>query len=146
MPSDFELAIFEQELGDVAALPEAVRWKIERDTAVPLGIFSTLYSIKNPEEIYLARLRWTKLFEPPSLKFLVLDTRAESDRRAWPKCRGFRPANLDACVSWTEEGHRLHPEWRASPKTAFKVPEKPVHFALLTLQHELDLYYDGRGS
>ncbi len=145
MPTDFELAIFEQELVDVAALPEAVRWNVERDTVVPLGILVTASSTKNPEEVYVARLRWTQLFDPPSLKFLTLDTRVESDARAWPKCRGFRPANLDACVSWTEEGHKLHPEWRASPKTAFKTPEKPVQFALLTLQHELDVYYSGRG-
>ena len=146
MPSELECALFEQEFGEIADLPESARWHVERDAAVPLGIIVTIHSIKKPLETYIARLRWPMLFEPPSLKFLTLDGRLDNNPGAWPKCRGFRPSQLDACTSWTLEGHSLHPEWRLSPKTAFQAPERPVRFALLTLQSELDMFYEGRGS
>ncbi len=145
MASDLELSLFEQELVEVRELPEASRWLLERDGSVSLGLLVTMYPSGSPEEFYLARIRWTNLFEPASLKFLRRDTGADNDPTAWPKCKGFRPSSLDACVSWTAEGHALHPDWRNSPKTAFKTRDKPVEFALLTLQYELDVSYDGRG-
>lgn len=145
MASEFELALFEQEFADILASPDAARWVLERDMAVPLGLYATLRSSKAPEEAYLARLRWTKLFEPPSLKFVTLDTRSAEIPLAWPQCNGFRPASLDACVSWTAEGHQLHPDWRDSTRTAFRPRDRPIHFAIELIQHELDCSYQGRG-
>lgn len=145
MPSDFELSLFEEQLGEVRILPEAGRWKLERDVTVPLGLTVEMYSVKDPKELYLARIRWADLFKPPSLKFL--DRRTGSDRQAtaWPKCRSFRPTSFDACVSWTAEGHGLHPEWANSASAAYVEPDSPVQFVLLTLQLELDTSYEGRG-
>jgi hypothetical protein len=145
MASDLELSLFEQELVEVRDLPEASRWLLERDGSVSLGLLVTMHPLGNPEEFYLARLRWGSLFQPPSLKFLRRDTGADNDPAAWPQCRGFRPAQLDACVSWTAEGHALHPEWASSPKAMFRSPEKAVQFVLLLLQNELDGSYAGRG-
>jgi len=146
MASDFELSLFEQELIEVRALPESSRWTLERDEAVPLGLIAQMYSVKDPEALYLARIRWVSYLKPPSLKFLNRQTRADNDPTAWPQCRGFRPSSLDACVSWTAEGHGLHPEWANSTRAAYSEPEAPMQFALLTLQHELDTTYTGRGK
>ncbi|TBR36062.1 MULTISPECIES: hypothetical protein [Dyella] len=145
MASSFELSLFEQELIEVKALPEAARWTLERDDTVPLGLRALMHPAKHPSDRYMAQLHWGGLFNPASLKFLNLETRADNDPTAWPQCYGFRPANLDACVSWTQEGHRLHPEWAQSGRAAFRQPERPVRFALLQLQHELDTTYVGRG-
>ena len=145
MASPFELNFFEQELVEVRELPEASRWNLERDEAVPLGLRVKMRPANHLAESYLARLRWGGLFSPASLKFLNLETLAENDPTAWPQCFGFRPAQLDACVSWTQEGHKLHPEWAQSKGAAFRPPERPVQFALLQLQHELDTSYTGRG-
>ncbi|MGC0044133.1 hypothetical protein [Ralstonia pseudosolanacearum] len=146
MASDFELNIFEQDLVEVRALPEASRWELERDGTVPLGLTVQMYSVKDPSELYLARIRWADYFKPPSLKFLHRQTGADNDPTAWPQCRGFRPSSVDACISWTAEGHGLHPEWANSARAAYMAPEAPMQFALLTLQHELDTTYSGRGS
>jgi hypothetical protein len=145
VPSDLEMALFDQELAELGDVPESKRWHLERDPTVPLGLLITMHSIKKPDELYRARFRWTGLFDPASLKFLNLQTGAQDDVAAWPQCRGFRPTALDACVNWTAEGFALHPEWRNSPKTAFLAPEKPVRFALLKLQSVLDSSYEGRG-
>lgn len=145
MASDLEFSLFEQELVEVRELPEASRWLLERDGSASLGLLVTMHPSGNPAELYLARIRWRSLFEPASLKFLKRDTGADNDPTAWPQCRGFRPAQLDACVSWTAEGHALHPEWASSPKAAFKAPERPVQCVLLLLQSELDASYAGRG-
>jgi hypothetical protein len=146
MASDFERNLFEQELAKVRGLPEAQRWKLERDNTVALGVTVELWPAGAPDDKYLARLVWADYFGPPSLKFLNLVSRAENDPTAWPMCRGFRPGSLDACVNWTAEGHRLHPDWQANERTAFKQREAPVQFALLTLQHEMDSGYTGRGQ
>ncbi|MBI3528640.1 MAG: hypothetical protein HY067_11800 [Betaproteobacteria bacterium] len=145
MASDFELSLFEEELREVRTLPEANRWKLERDETVPLGLKVEMHSVRDPAELYLAKVRWTNYFAPPSLKFLNLQTGADNDVTAWPLCGGFRPTSLDACVSWTAEGHVAHPEWAGSSKAAFPRVETPVQFILLTLQRELDTSYSGRG-
>jgi hypothetical protein len=145
MALPFELSLFEQEMVEVKALPEAVRWTLERDDTVPLGLLVLMNPARHPSDHYMAQLRWSGLFGPTSLKFLNLATRADNDPTAWPQCYGFRPAQLDACVSWTQEGHKLHPEWAQSARTAYRPPERPVQFALLQLQYELDTSYVGRG-
>jgi len=142
--SAFELDLFQMELEEVKTLPEADRWKLTRDESVPLGILVEMHPRSKPDELYLARVRWSEYFKPASLKFLNRDTHTDGDQTAWPRCLGFRPAGLDACVSWTAEGHALHPEWANSPRTVFKV-EAPLQFMLLQLQHELDFTYQGRG-
>src|SRR5689334_17052331 len=129
MASDFEHDLFTQELAKARGLPEAERWKIERDPMVPLGLTIELWPVSAPEDRYLARLHWADYFGPPSLKFLNPVNGAENDPTAWPQCRGFRPSSLDACVSWTAEGHRLHPDWQSQERTAFKPKEAPVQFA-----------------
>ena len=144
MASDFERMLFEDELASIQLLPEASRWKVERDDAVPLGIKVLLHSIKEPAELYLARFRWTDYFKAPSLKFLNLINGSETDPTAWPRVRGFRPTTFDACVSWTSEGHGLHPEWVNSPATAYSKKDAPMQFAVLTLQFEMDSFYEGR--
>jgi hypothetical protein len=146
MATDFELMLFEQELSEVRALPEAIRWKLERDPTVPLGLTVEVHSVKDPAEVFLARIRWDDYFKAPSLKFLNRQTLADTDVRAWPQCRGFRPSSLDACVSWTAEGQKLHPEWSSSPRTAFPQVESPMQYILLTLQNEMDMFFTGRAQ
>lgn len=142
MATALELALFAQQLEEVRALPQASRWQLERDDAVPLGIVVTVAPLAHDEELFNARFRWSNYFEPPSLKFLDVKTGHEMPS-AWPKCPGFRAASLDACLPWTAEGQALHPEWARSH--AYPKCDAPLQFALLTLQATLDNDYQGRG-
>lgn len=144
MATEFERMLFEEEFASLKELPEAQRWTVERDKDVPLGITALIYPIKNPAELYLARLRWQDYFKPASLKFLCRKTGSEKDPTAWPIVRSFRPTSFDTCVSYTLEGHALHPEWSNSPSTAFPKVERPMQYALLMLQSEMDMYYERR--
>lgn len=144
MATEFERMLFEEELASLRELPEARRWTIERDKDVPLGITALIYSIKDPAELYLARLRWPNYFKPASLKFLSRKTGSDTDPTAWPIVRGFRPTSFDACVSYTLEGHGLHPEWSNSPSTAYPKVDRPMQYTLLRLQSEIDMYYERR--
>lgn len=143
MATDFELALFERQLEEVRALPEAGRWNLERDASVPLGVTAVMHPRLAPSELFKARLRWTDLLKPPSLTFLDLSTGADNCATAWPQCFGFRPSSLDACLPWTAEGHSLHPEWTASGM--YPQVDAPVQFALLSVQLALDNSYQGRG-
>jgi hypothetical protein len=145
MATDFELALFEQQLPEVLELPAAHRWALERDSSVSLGVFLTLHPRTHPEELFRARLRWTDLFKPPSLKFIDIATGSDTNPAAWPRSFGFRPASLDACLPWTAEGHALHPEWVNSAANAYPKVDAPLQFALLNLQASLDNTYSGRG-
>lgn len=145
MASDLELALFEREQREISGLPEASRWTLERDESVPLGLFATMHSVKDPKENYKARIRWSDYFQAPSLKFINLETGADNDPTAWPQCHGFRPSSLDACIAWTAEGHGLHPEWKNSQNNRFPTVELPMQFILLQLQVTLDTTYAGRG-
>lgn len=145
MASDLELLLFEEQFRDLGQLPEASRWWLERDSAVPLGLYAVMHPISHPTERYKARLRWTDLFAAPSLKFIHLETGADNDPTAWPQCFGFRPASLDACVPWTAEGQALHPEWKNSPAHAYPKVDAPLQYGLLRVQHALDSSYQGRG-
>ena len=64
MATEFELALFEEELQSAQNLPEAIRWQLERDKSVPLGLFASMHPISKPTEIYKARIRWTDYFNP----------------------------------------------------------------------------------
>ena len=146
MATDFELAAFERQIQQVLELPEAGRWILERDESVPLGVFVTMHPRSHPEELFVARLRWSDLYKPPSLKFVDRSSRVDTDPRAWPCCFGFRPGSLDACLPWTKEGQNLHPEWARSAATAFPKVDAPLQFALLNVQLSLDNSYQGRGA
>ena len=143
MATDFELAVFEQQLEDVLKLPEAARWTLERDESAPLGLFVTMHPRTEPSSNFRARFRWSDLFKAPSMKFIDPETGSDCLPQAWPRCFGFRPGCLDACLPWTAEGHSLHPEWAGS-SNAFPTLDAPVQFALLMLQASLDSTYQGR--
>jgi hypothetical protein len=143
--TDFERALFARQLEEVLELPEARRWSLERDESVSLQLIAVMHPLSNSKELFKARLRWRDLMKAPSLKFIDMNTGADNNPAAWPKCFGFRPGSLDACLPWTEEGHGLHPEWVNSAANAFPKVEAPVQFALLHLQSSLDNSYQGRG-
>lgn len=146
MATELELALFEQELRDVQALPVASRWQLERDKSVPLGLFAVMHPISKPTELFKARIRWlSDYFGPPSVKFINMETGSDTDPKAWPRCYGFRPSSLDSCLPWTAEGHGLHHEWKASASHCFPKVELPMRFILLMIQHTLDNSYEGRG-
>jgi hypothetical protein len=146
MATALELALFEEELATVRRLPEASRWKLERDRSCPLGLLADMHPRSKPTELYRARVRWADYFGPFSLKFIALSTGSETDPTAWPRCFGFRPASVDACLPWTAEGHALHPDWKNSRSQRFPKVEAPMQFALLQVQYSLDNTYEGRGS
>ena len=145
MATELELALFEEELETVQRLAEATRWKLERDLACPLGLFAEMHPRSAPADMYKARIRWNNYFGPFSLKFINLTTGSDSDPNAWPRCFGFRPGSLDACIAWTAEGHGHHPEWKNSAKNRFPDVEAPMQFALFQIQSSLDNTYQGRG-
>ena len=145
MATDFELAVFERQLQEALELPEAKRWILERDDTVPLGLLATMHPRSNPGELYRVRLHWSDLYKPPSLKFVSISTGNDADPKAWPRCFGFRPGSLDACLPWTEEGQRLHPEWQHSAANAFPKTDAPIQLALINVQSSLDQTYQGRG-
>lgn len=145
MATELELALFAEELRDVRTLPEASRWQLERDVSVPLGLFAVMHPAREPTELFKARIQWIDYFGPFSLKFMNMETGADSDPRAWPRCYGFRPSALDSCLPWTAEGHRLHPEWKGSLQHSFPAVERPMQNALLRIQLSLDASYEGRG-
>lgn len=143
MATDFEHLLFEQQFEEVLALPDADRWNLERDNTVPLGVLAVMHPLSQAKDLFKARLRWRALQRPPSLKFIDMDTGSDSNPAAWPKCLGFRPGSLDACLPWTEEGHGLHPEWTQA--NAFPKVDAPLQFALMHVQAALDNTYQGRG-
>jgi len=145
MATDFELVLFEQQLKEALALPGACRWSLERDTSVPLGVFAVMHPRSKTEELFKVRLRWSDLLKAPSMKFIDMTTGSDSNPSAWPRCFGFRPGSFDACLPWTDEGQRLHPEWAQSAANAFPKVDAPVQFALLNVQSALDNSYQGRG-
>ena len=74
MATDFELALFAQQLEEVQVLPGARRWSLERDDSVPLGVFMTTHPLCNSQELFKARMRWDDYFKPASLKFIDMTT------------------------------------------------------------------------
>jgi hypothetical protein len=146
MATEFDMVLFEQHLAELRALPNATRWRLERGSPTLLEVHVDMHPRTAPSERFRARLRWQDYSKPFSLKFIDPETGRDDDPRAWPIFQGSRPASLDACVPYTEEGVRLHPEWQASPTNAYKAPESPLQFAVLTLQNLLDNTYGGRGG
>ena len=139
-----ELA-FAADLEAVLTSSEATRWVIERGTA-PLEVLVTLSSALSPEDRFQARLAWARYpgSLPGSLKFRDPATGRLDVARAWPMCRGFRPASLDACVNWCAEGFALHPEWVNDPKWRWDASGNPLLRMLTRLQFEMDTFFEGR--
>lgn len=145
MASEFDLVLFEQHLQEVLALPAAKRWSLERDTTVPLGVFSTMQPRTAPTESYKARLRWSDYSKPPSVKFINMENGSEVDPLAWPNIDVSRPAHFFICAPWTKEGHEYHAEWAGSVAGRYNPPPQPLKFALQMLQHHMDNAYIHRG-
>ncbi len=125
------------------AVPDAARWKLEMPG--DLEIWVTMCPASASQEIYQARLLWQQYpGAPPSLKFRDPQTGRLDLSQAWPKVRGFRPANLDACVNWCLEGLNLHPEWKNDPRYRWDSHGNVLLRTLRILQDELDNYYEGR--
>jgi hypothetical protein len=130
---------FEKVLG----CEDAARWQLEKPAA--LEIFVSLSPASQKDDVFQARLLWSEYPEQaPSLKFRDPATGRLDLPAAWPQVRGFRPASLDACVSWCAEGFALHPEWLKDPKLRWD-PRKNVLLKVIRyLQAELDEHYQGR--
>jgi hypothetical protein len=143
MSDELSALNFQQDLAGASLAEDAKRWKIE--TAGPLEVYVSLASIKDPANVFQARLCW-KAYpgEPPSLKFRDPKTGSLTSPSAWPLVRGFRPQTLDACVSWCAEGHALHPEWRNDPKYRWVGDGNALLGTIRRLQSELDFHYSGK--
>lgn len=133
---------FQQDLEEALRVENAQRWKIER--AGPLEIYVEMWSITAPNEKFQARLLWGVYPGLASLKFRDQQTGRLDMPTAWPIVRGFRPANLDACVNWCSEGMGIHPEWKNDPKLILDPGGNHVLRTLRILQSEMDDYYNGR--
>ena len=135
---------FADDLAEVSQVAETTRWKIEKGGA--LEIYVDISSAKEPREIFQARLLWNSYpgEEPPSLKFRDPATGRLDMPTAWPVVRGFRPANLDACVNWCAEGFATHPEWRNDANLRWQHTGNCILRVLRILQRELDEHFTGR--
>lgn len=143
MSEEFSALNFSDDLSEVLKVEDAMRWKIERPGN--LEVWALVYSISAHTEIYQARFLW-KVYpdEPPSLKFRDPATGRLDLPGAWPRVRGFRPTNLDACVNWVLEGFIAHPEWKTDPRLRWNPNGNVLLLVLRTLQAEMDYYYEGR--
>lgn len=147
MATEFDLMLFEQHLQAALESPAAKRWNLERDPSVPLGVSCVMHPRTAPTELFKARLRWTDYSNPPSVKFLSMDTGSETDVKAWPLIEGGRASPpFFLCAPWTQEGNFHHPEWATSQAARHQAPEDPLEFALTQLQHLFDNTYQGRGT
>jgi hypothetical protein len=123
--------------------PDAARWKLEKPAALEVRV--ALSPARAAEESFLARLLWSAYpGEAPSLKFVDPATGRIDAPSAWPKVNGFRPASLDACVNWTQEGFALHPEWRTDPRYRWDPRGNVLLKVLRYLQSSLDQSFSGR--
>ncbi|HYW55764.1 MAG TPA: hypothetical protein VE934_02295 [Polaromonas sp.] len=145
MAAEYDLATFERDFAEALELPAASRWSLERDVDVPLQAICTMHPRSAPHEFYRVRLRWTDYTAPFSIKFLSLETGADSDQHAWPNMDGANPGGFFLCAPFSKEGNDHHKEWESSPSIRYRTPEQPLVFALLQLQFLLDNKYRGRG-
>jgi len=134
---------FAQDLAEALQVPDAHRWKI--DKVATLEVYVEISSVKAPQEIFQARLVWNVYpGEPPFLKFRDQGSGRLDLPTAWPIVRGFRPANLDACVNWCAEGFALHPEWKTDPNLKWNSTGNALLRVVRILQSEMDEYFSGR--
>lgn len=124
-------------------VPDASGWTLTK--AGPLEVWATMSPASHPGESFQARLLWKRYpEEPPSLKFRDPASGRLDLPSAWPRLPGFRPANLDACVSWCSEGFALHPEWQGDPRFRWEIRGNVLLKVLRTLQGQLDEAFQGR--
>ena len=131
------------DLEKILVLPEADRWKIEHPA--DLEVLVTLSSVRSSSELFQARLYWDVYPDnPPSLKFRDPSSGRLDMPTAWPVVRGFRPQSLDACVNWTAEGFRLHPEWSKDPQIRWDSQGNVLLKIIRIMQSEMDEDFHGR--
>lgn len=145
MATEYDLQLFQQHFQAALELPAAILWTLEMDDSVHLGVVCTMHPRTNPSELYKFRLRWIDYSMPFSLKFINMETGAESDPHAWPNIDGSRPTSFFLCAPFTKEGNAYHPEWALSAALRYKTPDEPLVFALVQIQHLLNNTYRGRG-
>ena len=110
-----------------------------------LELFATMSSSKAPGESFQARLLWNSYpSDPPSMKFRDPATGRLDLPTAWPILPGFRPKNLDACVSWTAEGFGLHPDWKSDARYRWDPRGNVLLKVLRYLQAAFDDSFGGR--
>lgn len=132
-----------QDFEEALKCKDAARWTLK--LIEPLAVTVALSSVLFPKEVFEARLLWAAYPDnPPSLKFQDPATGRLDMPTAWPVAKGFRPGNLDACVSWSSEGFSLHPEWRADPKFRWDSGGSVLLKVLRFLQDVLDETCAGR--
>jgi hypothetical protein len=140
---EFSVAALEADLSKVLATSDAERWLIVHPA--PLEVFVMMSSAKAPTETYQLRLLWYAYPDrAPSLKFRDPSTGRLDLPTAWPIVRGFRPANLDACVNYCAEGLVTHLEWATDPTYRWDPRGNVLLKVLRIVQSELDEYYEGR--
>ena len=133
----------QEDFEKVLSCEDSLRWELEKPG--PLEVWASLYPTGDPKEVFQARLLW-RVYpdEAPSMKFRDPLTGRLDIATAWPVVRGFRPANLDACVNWCLEGLNLHPEWKSDPRFRWDPRGNVLLRVLRTLQDELDNEFQGR--
>ncbi len=145
MADELSVLNLDEDFKKVQANSDAARWTLEKPG--PLEVWVTMSSARAPAEMFQVRLLWeTYPGAPPSLKFRDPATGRLDMPTAWPKVRGFRPASLDACVSYSLEGFNLHPEWRNDSRYRWDPRGNVLLKVLRILRDELDNYFDGRHS
>jgi hypothetical protein len=131
------------DFAEVLTTDDAKRWGL--DLAGPLEVWAKMSPASKPEEIFQARLLWTRYPDDlPSLKYRDPATGQLDSPKAWPQLPGFRPNSLDACVSYCSEGFGLHPEWRNDRRYRWDSHGNPLLRVLRILQQELDEHFSGR--
>jgi hypothetical protein len=143
VPDEVSLLNLADDFEEANACAEAAPWNLR--VGIGLEVFSTMRSAKFPAEQFQARLSWsTYPGDPPSLKFVEQGTERMDVPTAWPAAPGFRPASVDACVSWCAEGFGLHPEWRNDPRYRWDSRGNVLLKVLRILQDVLDEQCTGR--
>lgn len=144
MSASLSAICLDRDYAEIVSQSEYSDWCLKRGADPLLEVFATMSSRRAPQEQFFVRLLWSEYPGLPSLKFRDPGTGRLDIPRAWPQCPGFRPTSLDACVSWTAEGHALHPEWRNAPATRFDCTGNTLFRVLCILQDTLDFSFEGR--
>lgn len=146
MASDLSKLNFADDLVAAKEAFDASRWVLNHRGDLELWV--TISPEGHEAEKFVARLYWIEYpgVLPASVKFVDPATGRLDVRSAWPIARGFRPDSFDICATWTAEGFGLHPEWRNDPRCRWPSDGNSILRSVRTLQHELDLTYQGRSK
>lgn len=132
---------FADDLKETGETEDARRWSIEQRG--DLEVWVTASPRGHETDQFVARLFWLRYPDVPSVKFVDPASGRLDVRGAWPQARGFRPASLDICATWTAEGFSIHPEWKNS-QYRWDNSGNLLLKSLRILQGELDDSYQGR--